>query len=106
MDRQPSEDRLYAAVLLAFLIGLVALGLLGVPALLVAAIGVAVAALAIAVFHGALESRRGAISRSSSRRQSVPEKYVPRVLESGTMRRRRGVHLRRHRDASPPLRFR
>jgi hypothetical protein len=106
MNRPASEDRLYSAVVLAFLIGLVALGLLGVPALLVAAIGVAVAALAIAVFHGALESRRGARSRSAARRQSVPEKYVPRVLESGSMRRRRGVHLRRHRSASPPLRFR
>jgi hypothetical protein len=106
MDRPPSEDRLYAAVVLAFLIGLVALGLLGVPALLVAAIGVGIAALAIAAFHGALESRRGAGSRSSARHHSVPEKYVPRVLESGTMRRRRGVHLRRHRSASPPLRFR
>lgn len=91
------EDRLYTAVGLAFLTGLVALGLLGVPALLVAAIGVAGAALAIAVFHRALEGRG---------RQPVPEKYVPRVLESGAMRRRRGVHLRRHRGASPPLRFR
>jgi hypothetical protein len=106
MNGPTSEDRLYTAVVLAFLIGLVALGLLGVPALLVAAIGVGVAALAIAVFHGALESRRGGDSRSASRRHSVPEKYVPRVLESGTMRRRRGVHLRRHRSPSPPLRFR
>jgi hypothetical protein len=106
MDRSPPEDRLYSVVVLAFLIGLVALGLLGVPALLVAAIGVAVAALAILVFHGALERSPRARSRVSARRQSVPEKYVPRVLESGSMRRRRGVHLRRHRSASPPLRFR
>ena len=106
MDRPPSEDRLYSAVVLASLIGLVALGLLGVPALLVAAIGVAVAAVAITVFHRALERRRGSVSRSSSRRPPVPEKYVPRVLENGSMRRRRGVHLRRHRSASPPLRFR
>jgi hypothetical protein len=91
------EDRLYTAVVLAFLIGLVALGLLGVPALLVAAIGLAVAAFAIAVFHRMMEGRGC---------QPVPEKYVPRVLESGSMRRRRGVHLRRRRSASPPLRFR
>lgn len=101
-----TEDRLYSAVILAFLIGLVALGLLGVPALLVAAIGAAVAALVIAVFHRALEGRGGPASRSAAAHRPVPEKYVPRVLESGSMRRRRGVHLRRHRGASPPLRFR
>ena len=101
-----TEDRLYTAVVLAFLIGLVGLGLLGVPALLVAAIGVAAATLAITVFHRALESRHGRSMRAASSREKVPEKYVPRVLESGSMRRRRGVHLRRHRGASPPLRFR
>lgn len=108
MHSPRNEDRLYSAVVLAFLIGLVALGLMGMSALLVAAIGVVVAALAIAVFHRALEGRRGAGSRSSSRstRPRVPEKYVPRVLESGSMRRRRAVHLRRHRGASAPLRFR
>jgi hypothetical protein len=106
MNRSPSEDRLYTALVLAFLIGLVALGLVGVPALLVAALGVAVAALAIAVFHRALARRGDAVSRASARRQPVPAKYVPRVLESGSRRRRRGVHLRRHRSASPPLRFR
>jgi hypothetical protein len=105
MNRPRTEDRLYTAVALAFLIGLVAIGLLGVPALLVAAIGVAVAALAIAVFHRALEGRGGASSRASAGRQKVPDKYVPKVLENGSMRRRRGVHLRRHRGASPPLRF-
>jgi hypothetical protein len=105
MKVQRTEDRRYSAVVLAFLIGLVALGLLGVPALLVAAIGVAVAALAIAVFHRALEGRGTPPSRSATRHR-VPEKYVPRVLESGSTRRRRGVHLRRHRSASPPLRFR
>lgn len=106
MKGQRSEDRPYTAVVLAFLVGLVALGLLGVPALLVAAIGVVVAALAIIAFHRTLEGRHGASSRSSARRRAVPEKYVPRVLESGSMRRRRAVHLRRHRGASPPLRFR
>jgi hypothetical protein len=88
------------------LVGLVALGLLGVPAPLVAAIGLAVAALAIALFHRALEGRARSSSRVAVGRQKVPEKYVPRVLESGSMRRRRGVHLRRHRTPSPPLRFR
>ena len=92
-----AEDRLYPALVLAFLSGLVALGLLGLPSLLVAAIGVAVAAFAIVIFHRSIEDRG---------RQRVPEKYVPRVLESGSMRRRRGVHPRRHRGASPPLRFR
>ncbi|MBS1676083.1 MAG: hypothetical protein JST08_01740 [Actinobacteria bacterium] len=106
MKGQRIEDRPYAAVILAFLIGLVALGLVGVPALLVAAVGVVVAALAIAVFHRALEGRRDSASHSSASRQRIPEKYVPRVLESGSRRRRRGVHLRRHRGTSPPLRFR
>ena len=106
MDSPRTEDRLYTAVVSAFLIGLVAIGLLGVPTPLVAAIGLAVAALAIAVFHRALEGRRGSSSRSSPNRRPVPEKYVPRVLESGSMKRRRGVHLRRHRGTSPPLRFR
>jgi hypothetical protein len=91
---------------LAFLVGLVALGLSGVPTLLVAAIGLAVAAVAIAVFHRALEGLGRSSSRAAVGRQKVPEKYVPRVLESGSMRRRRGVHLRRHRSPSPPLRFR
>jgi hypothetical protein len=100
-----TEDRRYTAVVLAFLIGLVALGLVGVPALLVAAIGLGIAALAIAVFHRALESRGGS-ARAAAGRRKVPDKYVPRVLESGSMRRRRGVHLRRHRSPSPPLRFR
>jgi hypothetical protein len=100
------EDRPYTAVVLASLIGLVALGLLGVPALLVAAIGAGVAALAIAVFRRPLEGRRGSGARPPASRQRVPEKYVPRVLESGSRRRRRTVHLRRHRSASPPLRFR
>lgn len=105
MERPRSEDRLYAAVVLAFLIGLVAMGILGVPALLVAGIGLCVAGFGIAIFHRALE--RGARSSThAGGRHRVPEKYVPRVLERGSMKRRRGVHLRRRRDASPPLRFR
>jgi hypothetical protein len=100
------EERLYTAMVLAFLSGLVALGLVGVPALLVAAIGVAVAALAIAVFRRPLEARRRGTSGSTGGHQPVPAKYVPQVLESGSLRRRRGIRPRRHRGASPPLRFR
>ncbi|MBS1893282.1 MAG: hypothetical protein JST59_18440 [Actinobacteria bacterium] len=81
------------------------MGIVGVPALIVAAIGLGVAALGIAVFHRALE-RGGRSSARTRGRNEVPEKYVPKVLERGSMKRRRGVHLRRHRDASPPLRFR
>jgi hypothetical protein len=106
MNGRRNQDRLYTAILLAYLLGLVALGLLGVPALLVAAIGAAVAALVIGVFRHRLEGLGDTPSRSSAKRQKVPERYVPRVLESGSMRRRRMVHLRRHRSASPPLRFR
>jgi hypothetical protein len=106
MNSPRHEDRLYTAVMLAFLIGLVALGLLGVPTLLVGAIGLGVAALAIAAFHSALERRRRPRGRSSASRDRVPDRYVPTVLESGSLRRRRGVHPRRHRGASPPLRFR
>lgn len=96
MKNRRSEDRLYTAVLLAFLAGLVALGLLGVPALLVAAIGLVAAAPAIALLHRSLGN--------GSRR--VPEKYVPSVLEGSRVKRRRLAPLRRHRHASPPLRFR
>ena len=39
MDARRNGEPLYAAVLIAFLVGLIALGLLGIPALLVAAIG-------------------------------------------------------------------
>ena len=106
MSSSGNGDRLYTALVLAFLTGLVVTGLLGVPALLVAAIGIVVAALSIAVFHGALEGRHGSVPRSSAGRQRAPEKYVPRVLENGSRRRRRMVHLRRHRGAAPPLRFR
>jgi hypothetical protein len=106
MNDRRREDRLYTAVLLAFLVGLVGLGLLGIPALLVAAIGGALAAIGIVVFH-----RRGAGTEASAgpRRGSpdrVPAKYVPSVLEGSSARRRRIVHLRRHRQASAPLRFR
>jgi hypothetical protein len=106
MNDRRREDRLYTAVILAFLVGLVGLGLLGIPALLVAAIGAAVAAVGIAAFH-----RRGAGTDPSAggRRgahERVPAKYVPSVLEGSSVRRGRIVHLRRHRQASAPLRFR
>jgi hypothetical protein len=86
MPARRSADRLYAAVTVAFLIALVALGLLGVPAPLVAAIGATVATIGIALLH---------------RRRSgpAPARYVPSVLEPSTIRRRRGFHLRPHRHA-------
>jgi hypothetical protein len=94
MDARRNGEPLYAAVLIAFLVGLIALGLLGIPALLVAAIGLLVAALGITLLHRG----RGA--------RGVPEKYVPSVLEGSRAKRRRFAPLRRHRNASPPLRFR
>jgi hypothetical protein len=92
MDGRRNGDRIYTVVLLAFLAGLVALGLLGVPALLVAAVGMAVAACGIAALHG--------------RRRRGPAGYAPSVLEASKMRRRRIGNLRRHRAPNPPLRFR
>jgi hypothetical protein len=91
MNDRRSEDRLYSAVLLAFLVTLVAIGLLGVPTPLVAAIGVVLATVGIALF---------------ARRERVPARYVPSVLEGSRLKRRRIGRPRRHRDASPPLRFR
>ncbi|MBS1883404.1 MAG: hypothetical protein JSS97_10685 [Actinobacteria bacterium] len=105
MNDQRSANRGYPAVLMAFLIGLVTLGLLGVPALLVAAIGIAVAALAIAASHRFLEAKAGAAPRRRISRARVPERYVPSVLEGSSMRRRRTGLLRRHRHPSPPFRF-
>ena len=94
MDGRHSGEPLYAAVLIAFLVGLIALGLLGIPALLVAAIGLLVAALGITLLHRGHDAR------------GVPDKYVPSVLEGSRAKRRRFAPLRRHRHASPPLRFR
>jgi hypothetical protein len=94
MDDRHNGEPVYAAVLIAFLVGLVALGLLGVPALLVAAIGLVVVTLGITLLHRG----RGA--------RGVPDKYVPSVLEGSRTKRRRFTPLRRHRHASPPLRFR
>jgi hypothetical protein len=106
MQDRRSEDRLYTAILMAFLVALVALGLLGVPAPLVAAIGIAAAALAIALLHGRIEAGSGAGTRPKGKRSPVPAKYVPSVLEGSSMRRKRGFHLRRRQHANPPLRFR
>jgi hypothetical protein len=99
-------DRLYTAILMAFLVALVGLGLLGVPALLVAAIGGGAAALGIGIFHRRLEARSATGRRRSSKRSPIPAKYVPSVLEGSSARRRRGLHLRRRQNANPPLRFR
>jgi len=106
MKGRRSEESTYTAVVLAFLLGLVALGLLGVPAPLVVAIGVALAGLAIALFRSALEGRRGGAPARRARRQKVPERYVPTVLEGSSIKRRRGVHLGKRRHSAPPLRFR
>jgi hypothetical protein len=106
MDDRRSENRLYTAVLSAFLIGLVTLGLLGVPALLVAAIGAAVAALAIGAFHRHLGGTRTLSPGRPGAHQRVPAKYVPSVLEASSTKRRQILHLRRRRDPQTPLRFR
>jgi hypothetical protein len=106
MKDRRSEDRLYTAIVMAFLVGLVALGLFGVPALMVAALGAVVAALGIALFHRSLEGGDGAPRGPRKRYRPVPDRYVPSVLEGSSTRRRRLVHLRRHRHTSQPLRFR
>jgi hypothetical protein len=106
MPDRRSGDRLYSAILMAFLVALIGVGLLGVPALLVAAIGVGAAALAIAIFHRRLEARTASAGRQSGKRSPIPARYVPSVLEGSSMRRRRVLHLRRRNHANPPLRFR
>jgi hypothetical protein len=105
MNDRRNGDRHYTFVVVAFLIGLVVLGLLGVPALLVAAIGGAVAAVAITVFHGLFEGGEGVGARRSVSRARVPERYVPSVLEGSSIRRRRIGFPKRDRHASPPLRL-
>jgi hypothetical protein len=106
MTDRRGKDRLYTAILAVFLVGLVVLGLLGIPALLVGAIGLAAAAVGIAVFHRRLEAGARDAPRRRGAGQQVPQRYAPSVLEGSSMRRRRTVHLRRHRHATPPLRFR
>jgi hypothetical protein len=106
MPDRRSGDRLYTAILMAFLVALVGLGLFGVPALLVAAIGVGAAALAIAIFHRRLGAGSASRARQSGKRSPIPARYVPSVLEGSAVRRRRRLHLRRRHNANPPLRFR
>lgn len=106
MHERRSGDRLYTAILMAFLGALVGLGLFGVPALLVGAIGIAVAVLAIAVFHRRLEAGGAVGSGRTGKRSPIPARYAPSVLESSSMRRRRALHFRRRNHANPPLRFR
>jgi hypothetical protein len=99
-------DRLYTAILMAFLVALIGLGLLGVPPLLVAAIGIGAAALAIAIFHRRLEAGSASSARKSGKRSPIPARYVPSVLEGSSVRRRRLPHLRRRHQPNPPLRLR
>lgn len=106
MPEQRSPDRLYTVILMTFLVALVGLGLLGVPALLVAAIGLGAATLGIAIFHRRLEAEKTSGRPQASKRSRVPAKYVPSVLEGSSMRRRRVIHLRRHHHPDRPLRFR
>jgi hypothetical protein len=106
MSGRSSEERLYKAVLLAFLGILVALGLLGVPVPLVAAIGVALAAAAIVLFRGSLERGRGPATRRPRGQRRTPDRYVPSVLEGSSIKRRRGARLGKRRHSAPPLRFR
>ena len=106
MPERRSADRLYTATLMAFLVALVGLGLLGVPALLVAAIGLGAATLGIAIFHRRLEAGGTSGRAPASKRSPIPAKYVPSVLEGSSMRRRRGIHLRRRHHPNRPLRFR
>lgn len=106
MGDRRGADRLYTTILGAFLVALVGLGVAGVPALLVGAIGLAAAALAIAIFHRRLEAGSASKGRRTSKRSPIPASYVPSVLEGSSMRRRRGLHLRRRNHPNPPLRFR
>jgi hypothetical protein len=106
MNDRRSKDRLYTAVVSAFLIGLVGLGLLGVPALLVAATGAIVAAAGIGAFHRQLKGNRTLSPGRRAGRQKVPAKYVPSVLAASSTKRRQILHLRRRRDPQTPLRFR
>jgi hypothetical protein len=106
MNDRRREDRLYTAVVSAFLLALVALGLLGVPALLVAPIGAVVAGLGIAAFHRHLGADRALAPRRRGARQKVPAKYVPQVLEASSTRRRQFLHMRRRRHPQTSLRSR
>jgi hypothetical protein len=106
MPDRSSGDRLYTAILMAFLLALIGLGLLGVPALLVAAIGAGAAALGVTILHRRPAPRSVAGRPRASKRSPIPPTYVPSVLEGSSMRRRRLLPLRRRHHPNPPLRFR
>ena len=87
MDGRRNGDRIYTVVLLAFLVGLVALGLLGVPALLVAALGAVVAAVGIAALHGR-QRRVPADVRAERARGQLDEATPDRPSRRGAICRR------------------
>ena len=105
MQKVRRQDRLYPVVLIGFLFALVAVGLLGVPALLVAAGGAVFAALAIVALRRFLEAEEGSIESPATPGPGARQ-YVPSVLEGSSMRRRRGVPLRRRHRPGQPVRFR
>lgn len=106
MQKGRRQDRLYPVVLIGFLLALVAVGLLGVPALLVAAGGAAFAALAIVALRGFLEAEKASEELPATAPSAVARQYVPSVLEGSTTRRRRGVHRGRRHRPGQPVRFR
>jgi hypothetical protein len=105
-SRRDSEDLIYSGLVVAFCAGLVVLGLLGVPALSVAAGGAIVAGLAIFVFRDRLEERSELRERRPGPSPPAARQYVPSVLEGSSRRRRRGVRLRRGHNPKERLRFR
>ncbi len=106
MQRGRSQDRFYPVVLIGFLIALVATGLLGVPALLVAALGAALAAIAILALRGLIEADARPAEKPAARPRRPARQYVPTVLEGSSMRRRRGLQIRRRHQPQKPLRYR
>lgn len=102
MQKGRRQDRLYPVVLIGFLLVLVAVGLLGVPALLVAAGGAAFAALAIVALRGFLEAGERPRERIEIPPRPAARQYVPTVLQGSSTRRRRGARIhRRHRLGGP-----
>ena len=106
MQKGRRQDRLYPVVLIGFLLALVAVGLLGVPALLVAAGGAAFAALAIVALRGFLEAEERPRESIETPSRPVVRQYVPSVLEGSSTRRRRGVRIHRRHRLQQPVRFR
>ena len=101
-----SQDRFYLVVLIGFLVALVGVGLLGVPALLVAALGAVFAAIAILALRGLSEADATPAEKPASRPRGPARQYVPSVLEGSSMKRRRGIHIRRGHQPQKPLRSR